>query len=103
MPVSRISVAGTTSVNFGARWWMGQRFSDSMAPARSIGCPVTSIMRPSSASLTGMEIGAPVSTAAMPRDMPSVECMEMQRTSPLPSCWIVSSVNVSPSTSTWTA
>ena len=50
-----------------------------------------------------MEIGAPVSTAAMPRDMPSVECMEMQRTSPLPSCWSVSSVYVSPSTFTSTA
>ena len=86
MPVSSTSPAGTTSTKSGARWWIGQRSAAGIGPARSIGSPVTLIMRPSIPSLAGTEIGAPVSTASMPRDMPSVGRMEMQRTSPFPSC-----------------
>ena len=46
---------------------------------------------------TGTEMGAPVSRACMPRDMPSVGRMEMQRTVSSPVCWATSTMMWLPS------
>lgn len=39
-------------------------------------------------------MGEPVSTASMPRTMPSVELMAMQRTTSSPSCWATSQTSL---------
>jgi hypothetical protein len=50
-------------------------------------------MRPSDASPTGTEIGAPVSSTAMPRVTPSVEDIETARTCPRPMCCCTSATS----------
>ncbi len=63
----------------------------STGPASSTGSPMTFRMRPSVASPTGTEIGAPVSITAWPRTRPSVASMAMVRTVFSPRCWATSS------------
>ena len=94
MPVSSTSVEGRTSVKGGASRWMGMRFSASTGPLPSMGSPTTLNMRPSVASPTGIVIDAPVLTASMPREMPSVAESAMQRTMPPPVCWTASRVTL---------
>ncbi len=67
-------------------------------------------IRPSVSRPTGTEIGAPRSTAFMPRTMPSVGFIETQRTTLSPSCCATSAMTsigsppvCLPSSSTWTA
>ena len=73
---------------------MGRRSVVWTGPLPSMGSPVTLNMRPSVASPTGMVMGAPVSRASMPREIPSVEERAMHRTSPPPICWTTSSVTL---------
>src|SRR5690606_26287383 len=54
--------------------------------------PKTFMIRPNTLRPTGTEIGAPVSTACIPRTKPSVDAMAMHRTVSLPKCWAASSV-----------
>ena len=54
--------------------------SASTGPRPSRSLPSTSNKRPRVASPTGTVIGAPVSTASMPRTRPSVDSIAMQRT-----------------------
>ena len=55
-------------------------------PSSSTGCPSTFSTRPSVSRPTGTVIPAPVSMAFIPRTIPSVATMAMQRTRPSPRC-----------------
>ena len=95
MPVSRISVLGSSWSNGGGSRWIGQRsvtFSDavgtsSVSPSTLNTCPLVT-------SPTGTVIGPPVSVTAAPRTRPSVGCMEIARTMLSPRCWSTSRVSV---------
>ena len=87
MPVSKISTFEERSLKSGGSRWIGQRSlpagGDSLP---STGSPSTFQTRPSVTSPTGTEIGAPVSTTAVPRAMPSVASMATARTRSSPRC-----------------
>ncbi len=63
MPVSKISAVGVSWSKAGGARWIGQRAEAATPPSSllSIVSPSTLKMRPSVASPTGTEIGAPVS------------------------------------------
>ncbi len=95
MPVSKISVFGSRSANFGASRWIGHRWTSSppsSGPASSTGSPSTFRIRPSAGAPTGTEMAAPVSTTSIPRMMPSVEDIATARTCPRPMCCCTSAV-----------
>src|SRR5581483_5259214 len=85
-PVSNISAVVDCSSKAGAGRWMGSRCLAWMGPRLSTGSPITFITRPRVPRPTGTEIGPPWSIAFMPRTMPSVASMAMQRTRPSPRC-----------------
>ena len=95
MPVTNISVLGSSWSSGGAWRWIGQRsvtFSDavgtsSVSPSALKTCPLVT-------SPTGTEIGPPVSVTVAPRTRPSVGCIEMALTVLSPMCWATSSVRV---------
>ena len=93
MPVSRIWVDVSCSSNFGAARWIGHT---SLLPTGSglwsTVSPRTLKTRPRVASPTGTLIGAPVSSASMPRIRPSVELMAIQRVTLSPRCCMTSTV-----------
>src|SRR5919109_1172544 len=66
-PVSNTSTSVDCSSNGGASRWMGNVVPAPTGPLLSIGRPRTSNTRPSVASPTGTEIGAPVSHGDAPR------------------------------------
>ena len=86
MPVSNISTEVACSSYAGGSRWIGQRSLAFTGPRPSIGSPMTFRMRPSVSLPTGTEMGAPRSTAVMPRTMPSVGFIETQRATDSPSC-----------------
>ena len=66
-PVSKTSIFGESSVNFGGSRWIDQRsVSAGGAGFSSTGSPMTFQMRPSVTSPTGTEIGCPVSMDVEP-------------------------------------
>ncbi len=93
IPVSKISVFGSSWSNFGGWRWIGsRRTSAGISPASSTGSPSTFMIRPRAASPTGTEMAEPVSMASMPRWIPSVEDIETARTWPRPMCCWTSAV-----------
>ena len=93
MPVSRICVDVSWLSNFGAGRWIGQlSLLPTGAGLWSTGSPRTLKTRPRVASPTGTMIGAPVSSASMPRIRPSVELMAMHRVMLSPRCCMTSTV-----------
>jgi len=92
MPVSKSCFSGSCSSNVGAGRWIGSLWSAFTGPFPSIVSPVRLKIRPRQPSPTGTEIGAPVSTASMPRTRPSVESIAMQRTMLSPTCSAASTV-----------
>ena len=94
MPVSKISVLGSRSVNFGVSRWIGQRSTSlgSGGPP-STGSPSTLRIRPSAALPTGTVIACPVSTTSMPRVTPSVVLIATARTWFCPMCCCTSAVS----------
>ena len=95
IPVSNISVFDSSWSNAGAVRWIGQRSlisSDDVGTSRD--SPSVLNTWPFVTSPTGTEIGAPLSTTAAPRTMPSVGCMEIARTRLSPMCWATSRVKV---------
>ena len=93
MPVSKISVLGSRSVNLGVSRWIGQRsVSAGSAGPPSTGSPSTLRIRPRAALPTGAVIAEPVSTADMPRVTPSVLLMATARTWFCPMCCCTSAV-----------
>ena len=92
MPVSNISMPVAWSSNGGASRWIGQRMLGVDGPRSSTGSPRTFMMRPRVSRPTGTVIGAPVSMAFMPRTMPSVGFMAMQRTWFSPMCCATSTM-----------
>ncbi len=102
MPVSKISMRGTRSSNFGASRWIGQRsFALTSSGLPSITSPSTLKMRPSVASPTGTEIGAPVSLTSAPRASPSVESIATARTRSFPRCCCTSAIRSVCSPPSW--
>ena len=95
MPVSNISTLTLWSVNFGAERWIGERWVALTGPASSTGSPTTFMIRPSTSTPTGIEIGAPVFLTDWPRIRPSVESIATQRTMCSPRCWATSTVRLS--------
>ena len=92
MPVSKISIEVSWSSKLGAGRWIGYIFSALIGPLPSMGSPSRLKMRPRPVSPTGTVIGAPVSSAVMPRTRPSVELIAMQRTTLSPRCSAASTV-----------
>ncbi len=92
IPVSNISSRVDWSTSDGAGRWIGWRFSAFTGPSSSTGSPITFSTRPSVAVPTGTLIGPPVSTAGVPRTMPSVGCMLTQRTRFSPRCCCTSAI-----------
>ena len=86
IPVSKISASVAWSTNSGAPRWIGRRSSVFTGPFSSTVLPVTSKIRPKTASPTGTLIGAPVLFTAIPRFNPSVEDIATARTTPSPKC-----------------
>ena len=104
MPVSKISVLGSSWSNGGGSRWMDQRSSTfSSAVGTSSVSPSTSNTWPLVTSPTGTVIGPPVSVTAAPRTRPSVGCMEIARTMSSPRCWSTSRVSVLVSSSSVTS
>ncbi len=91
IPVSNISTRVDCSSNGGDSRWIGQRSLVSHGPFSSTGRPITESTRPSVSRPTGTVIGPPVSSAFIPRTIPSVACIAMQRTRFSPRCWATSS------------
>ena len=60
IPVTRMLLSVACSENSGAFWWMARVWVAATGPFSSIGSPMTFRMRPSVASPTGTEIGAPM-------------------------------------------
>ena len=75
---------------------MGEDFFALTGPRSSIASPMTLTMRPSVSGPTGIEIGAPVSTASWPRTRPSVESIAMVRQDCSPRCCATSRTRVLP-------
>src|SRR6476659_2826310 len=71
---------------------MGQRSLALTGPSPSTGSPTTFRIRPRVSSPTGIVIVVPVSTACIPRTMPSVGFIEMQRTRFSPRCCATSAI-----------
>ena len=95
MPVSRISVLGSSWSKGGAGRWIGQRWVTSReAVGTSSVSPSTLNTWPLVTSPTGTVIDSPVSVTVAPRTMPSVCCMEIARTTLSPMCWATSRVSV---------
>ena len=92
IPVSNISTSVDWSSYFGGSRWIGQRSFALTGPSPSTGSPTTFKIRPSVSSPTGIVIVPPVSTAFMPRTMPSVGFIEMQRTRFSPRCCATSAI-----------
>ena len=109
MPVSNISTAVDWSSYRGGGRWIDQRSFALIGPRSSIGSPMTFMIRPSVSLPTGTVMAAPVSVAFMPRTMPSVGFIEMQRTRFSPRCCATSVTTLigcpspCPSSSTMTA
>ena len=104
MPVSRISVLGSSWSNGGGSRWMDQRsVTFSSAVGTSSVSPSTLNTWPLVTSPTGTEIGPPVSVTAAPRTRPSVGCMEIVRTMSSPRCCSTSRVSVLVSSSSVTS
>src|ERR1039458_576991 len=80
MPVSNSSTDVDWSSYGGDSRWMGHLSAVMTGPISSTGSPMTFRMRPSVSGPTGIEIGAPRSTAFMPRTRPSAGFIEMHRT-----------------------
>ena len=95
MPVTNISVRGSSWSSGGGSRWIGHRsvmFSDevgtsSVSPRTLNTCPLVT-------SPTGTSIGAPVLVTSAPRTRPSVGCMEIARTMSSPMCCSTSRVSV---------
>ena len=95
IPVSRISVLGSSWSNGGASRWIGQRsVTSSEAVGTSSVSPSTLNTWPLVTSPTGTVIDSPVSITVAPRTMPSVCCIEIARTMLSPMCWATSRVSV---------
>ena len=96
MPVSKISIFGESSRKAGGSRWIDQRSTSLPAGglARRSARRSRSRAAPASASPTGTEIGAPVSTTSMPRARPSVESMATARTRSSPRCCCTSAISV---------
>ena len=95
MPVSRISVRGSSWSKGGGSRWIDQRSLISReAAGTSSGTPSTLNTCPLVTSPTGTVIGPPVLTTVAPRVRPSVGAMEMVRTVLSPRCCSTSSVRV---------
>jgi hypothetical protein len=95
IPVSRISVLGSSWSKGGGSRWIPQRsliFSDSVGTSSV--SPSTLNTWPLVTSPTGTVIGPPVSVTAVPRTSPSVGCMEIARTMLSPMCRATSRVSV---------
>ena len=95
IPVSRISVRGSSWSNAGASRWIDQRsviFRDSVGTSSV--SPSTLNTWPLVTSPTGTVIGPPVSVTVAPRTSPSVGCMEIARTMLSPMCSATSRVSV---------
>src|SRR5579871_1431327 len=103
MPVTRICASVDWSTNSGAGRWIGEVMRALTGPRSSIGSPTTLMMRPSVSGPTGTEIGAPVSTASVPRTRPSVVSIATVRTALSPRCCATSSTRVLPSCFTCSA
>jgi hypothetical protein len=95
MPVSNISSDVDCSSNAGAWRWIGMCSLALTGPSSSTGSPSTLSTRPSVSRPTGTVMPAPVSIAFMPRTMPSVATMAMQRTRPSPRCCCTSTTTSS--------
>ena len=94
-PVSKTSIFGESSVNFGGSRWIDQRsVSSGGAGFSSTGSPMTFQMRPSVTSPTGTEIGCPVSWTSSPRARPSVESIATARRRSSPRCCCTSAIRV---------
>jgi hypothetical protein len=95
IPVSKISIFGERSSNFGGSRWIDHRSVPSGAgPCSSIGSPMTFQRRPRVAAPTGTVIGDPVSTQTAPRARPSVESIATARTRSSPRCCCTSAISV---------
>jgi hypothetical protein len=95
MPVTNISVFGSSWSSGGACRWIGQRsviFSDAVGTSRV--SPSALNTWPLVTSPTGTEIGPPVSVTVEPRTMPSVGCIEIALTVLSPMCWATSRVSM---------
>lgn len=105
MPVSNIVVLDSSWSKAGALRWIGQRsVTSSFSPSSRLRhSPMALNTWPRVTLPTGTEIGAPVSTTAAPRTMPSVGLSEMARTMLSPRWEATSSVTVwvSPPMVTW--
>jgi hypothetical protein len=94
IPVSKISTSGDRSRKAGGSRWIDQRSTSLPAAGfSSTGSPITFQMRPSVASPTGTEIGAPVSVTSVPRERPSVESIATARTRSSPRCCCTSAIS----------
>ena len=108
IPVTNISVRGSSWSSGGGSRWIGHRTvmssdevgTSSVSPRALNTCPLVT-------SPTGTSIGAPVLITSVPRTMPSVGSIETARTMLSPMCCSTSKVSIrvsSPSaTSTWSA
>ena len=95
IPVSRISVRGSSWSNGGGSRWIDQRSLTSREEAgTSRGTPSTLNACPLVTSPTGTVIGPPVSVTGRSRTRPSVGCMEMARSVLSPRCCSTSRVSV---------
>ena len=86
IPVSNISRFVFWSTSAGAGLWMGSRRFASIGPNLSTGSPITLMTRPKVDLPTGIDTGPPVSSADIPRTIPSVGCNATHRTRPSPRC-----------------
>src|SRR6266516_455424 len=95
MPVSNISVLGSSWSKAGAWRWIGQRSPPPSKSGSSSARPRTLKTCPSVFSPTGTVIGAPVLVTGAPLTSPSVGDMAIARTVDSPTCWATSQVIVS--------
>ena len=86
IPVSSIWTLVSCSSREGAGRWIGYMVSEVSGPALSTGSPMMFMIRPRVFDPTGIMIGLPVSSTAVPRVRPSVEDMATVRTRLSPRC-----------------
>ena len=96
MPVNRTSCEVVRSSNFGGSRWIGRASDRERVSRPSMVSPTTFITRPRICAPTGIAMGWPVGTAAMPRLRPSVESIATQRTVSSPMCCCTSTTSVRP-------